>query len=302
MIVRFVLAFLLFFAVPSFAQKKKVTSRVPTHGLLWEISGNGLKEKSYLFGTYHLLTKDYIDTLPKLLSRLTRAKQVVGEMVIDSMDAGFAMSALISAMSPKPLNELLTPEDYQLVAKEFKNATGMSIEMMRLFKPMATYLLLYMQKAEKTSGNALTKSDDMLEMYIQRDARSMGKPVVGLETIGDQVHALLDQFPLERQAEMLVELVKDSTNDEGDLKNVTDCYFAEDLACLKELMSKEVVDPMEMRGLLEDRNVKWMKLLPKIMKDCSSFIAVGALHLAGKEGLVSELRRKGYRVERVSLK
>jgi uncharacterized protein YbaP (TraB family) len=300
MFARFLLLFLLVLALPVHGQQKK-ESRVPTHGLLWEVSGNGLKEPSYLFGTYHLLDKSFIDTMPHLLSRLMRAKQVVGEMVIDSMNnllGGMMMAVMQNTM----LNDLLSPEDYQLVAAEFKRTTGFSIEMVRMFKPMTIYIMLYGSKAKKAAAGIVTVSpEDMIDVYIQRDARSLGKPVIGLETLEDQMHALFDQFSLKRQAEMLVELVKDTVEDDADFKKITDCYFAEDLSCLKEMLSKEEVDPLEMRGLLDDRNTKWLKLLPKIMKERSSFIAVGALHLAGYEGLVAQLRKRGYRVERVAM-
>ncbi|GHT71951.1 hypothetical protein FACS189455_4730 [Bacteroidia bacterium] len=47
------------------------------------------------------------------------------------------------------------------------------------------------------------------------------------------------------------------------------------------------------------RNDAWMKKLPGLMKDKSSFIAVGALHLVGEEGLLNQLEKAGYKVEAV---
>jgi uncharacterized protein YbaP (TraB family) len=48
--------------------------------------------------------------------------------------------------------------------------------------------------------------------------------------------------------------------------------------------------------LVKDRNQKWMKVLPALMQSKPQFVAVGALHLAGEEGLVQQLRNIGYTV------
>jgi hypothetical protein len=46
--------------------------------------------------------------------------------------------------------------------------------------------------------------------------------------------------------------------------------------------------------LLNDRNKNWVNQLKTIMKSESVFVAVGAGHLVGKEGLISLLRKEGY--------
>jgi uncharacterized protein YbaP (TraB family) len=52
--------------------------------------------------------------------------------------------------------------------------------------------------------------------------------------------------------------------------------------------------PEEIKLLLDDRNKNWIMQLPGIMKEQPAFIAVGALHLAGENGLVALLRKQGY--------
>jgi uncharacterized protein YbaP (TraB family) len=55
----------------------------------------------------------------------------------------------------------------------------------------------------------------------------------------------------------------------------------------------------EEAALNKDRNYRWMTKLPEIMKEKSSFIAVGALHLAGEDGLLNLLEKAGYTVESI---
>jgi uncharacterized protein YbaP (TraB family) len=53
--------------------------------------------------------------------------------------------------------------------------------------------------------------------------------------------------------------------------------------------------------LLEERNARWIGQLETLFQDGPSFVAVGAVHLVGPEGLLAALRRDGYRIEEVPL-
>ena len=93
------------------------------------------------------------------------------------------------------------------------------------------------------------------------------------------------------------------------LKNQMDelqlAYYAQDLNALQALFDKEIPnDPCpstdeEKEALNKDRNEKWLVQLPAIMAENASFIAVGAMHLPGDDGLIKGLRYQGYRVEAV---
>jgi uncharacterized protein YbaP (TraB family) len=54
-------------------------------------------------------------------------------------------------------------------------------------------------------------------------------------------------------------------------------------------------------SLLDERNNQWIEQLPKLMKEQSLFVAVGALHLTGESGLVNQLRKKGYTLTPIKL-
>jgi uncharacterized protein YbaP (TraB family) len=51
--------------------------------------------------------------------------------------------------------------------------------------------------------------------------------------------------------------------------------------------------------LLEDRNARWIGPLETAFQDGASFVAVGAIHLVGPQGLIARLRGDGYRIEAV---
>jgi uncharacterized protein YbaP (TraB family) len=47
---------------------------------------------------------------------------------------------------------------------------------------------------------------------------------------------------------------------------------------------------------LFSRNKKWVPILDKLVKENSTFIAVGAAHLGGETGMINQLRKLGYQV------
>jgi uncharacterized protein YbaP (TraB family) len=59
--IKLILVAFLGFSITLSAQTKKATN-----SLLWQISGNGLKKPSYLFGTHHLIGAKFADTMKVL--------------------------------------------------------------------------------------------------------------------------------------------------------------------------------------------------------------------------------------------
>ncbi len=51
--------------------------------LLWEISGNHLKQKSYLFGSHHLVPISFLDSIKGIYPAFNSCENVVGEIILD---------------------------------------------------------------------------------------------------------------------------------------------------------------------------------------------------------------------------
>ena len=265
------------------------------NAVLWEVSGKGLSQSSYLFGTFHLLTSDYLKTLPKVAEKLALSRTVAGEVLMDSTVMMKMLPA--SMMTGTTLDQLLKPEEYQLAAEYFKEVSGMDLKMLNSFKPMALQMTIIQFEWNKLNPTPY-KNGPAMDVYFQQEAKAQGKTVVGLETVEDQIRAVFDQFSLERQSEMLVESVKDKQKTREEMLKMAQCYQAQDLACLQRMLhDPDSFRPEEMKTLLDDRNAAWMKQLPDLMQTAPAFIAVGAGHLVGERGLVSLLRQRGYTVK-----
>ena len=135
-----------------------------------------------------------------------------------------------------------------------------------------------------------------MDIYFQRQGKKDGKKLVGLETFDIQIHALFNQFTLERQVAMLTKFVDEKDKAKGELIQLNKSYRDGNLSQLELLLADQTYTKKESEVMLDARNKLWIEQLPPLMKLQPTFVAVGALHLAGKNGLVNLLRQAGYTV------
>ncbi|MEM7039000.1 MAG: TraB/GumN family protein [Bacteroidota bacterium] len=91
--------------------------------LFWKVSGNGLSEPSYLLGTYHLLGNDFWEARPSVMKAFDACKGVLTETEL--VEGAEAQIQAKSIMSDTTLPEMMSPEDWELVTKEYTALTGM---------------------------------------------------------------------------------------------------------------------------------------------------------------------------------
>ena len=266
-----------------------------TNSLLWEISGNGLQSPTYLFGTYHLITSTFLDSFPVIREKFEQTKGMTGELVMDSGMTSKVMEYAL--MKDSSLDQLLSPAEYTLVSDFLKETAGMPLTAFNKVKPVLVSTLL-MAKLLPAQGEGTA-----MDLWFQDLAKKEGKPVYGLESADEQARLLFNSIPLKRQAQQLVESVKDKDKTRKELLRLNACYRAQDMDCLAKSMSDgEGFSAAEMKDLLESRNLRWLEKLPAMMEHQPLFIAVGAGHLTGDTGLLNLLRKKGYAVKAVMMK
>lgn len=269
--------------------------------LLWKISGNGLKQPSYLFGTYHLLGDKFLSEVPEVQQPFAEAKGVVVELVLDSARMVSVMMQK-AIMTNHTLSSLLSPSDFHLVDSVLRGLSGYELKTFDMFKPAQVSMMLMLFQAQKENGAELQKyAGTPLDVHFANVAKKNGTPVTALETMEQQFDMFFNHFTVEEQAKQLVELVKQDDTTAKFSVEMTRLYFEKDVMKLGKLMESY---PAELTGnmdyMLKDRNVNWMKTLPDLMKGGSQFIAVGAGHLPGENGLIALLRKQGYNVTAVT--
>lgn len=261
-----------------------------------------LKNPSYLFGTHHLAPLSVYLEHEGAKSAFESCEQVVGEidMTGNQMVMASKMQPYMMAPADSTLSKVLAPEDYALIKEQFVNYApmpGMSLDMFEPMKPMVVTqmvsLSIIMKEMEGFDPN------QQLDAYFQKQGKQLGKNIVGLETVEHQADVLYNSHTIKRQAEDLVELFADPAKSVEEAKALDDCYFAGDLTKMYAMSEELEQDPVFFRRLLTERNNDWISKLPDIMREKSSFIAVGCMHLVGEIGLIEQLRSLGYTVEPV---
>ena len=88
--------------------------------ILWKVTGNGLKNPSYLFGTHHLIDSEKVPALQKALTFVNEVDAVVNEIDMSDMQA-LQMKIMKGAMMKgQNIRDLISEEDYKLLDTEFK--------------------------------------------------------------------------------------------------------------------------------------------------------------------------------------
>lgn len=280
-----------------------------TGALLWKISGNGLSKPSYILGTHHLTHVSFVDSIPGLKKVIEDTEQTVGELLMADQMAMQAKLQQASIMpADKPYSSILTTEEYRLLDEGLKDLYNgqAGMEQFQGFKPGMISMLYSITLYTKVFPTFNPMSHEAIDAYVQRIASEKGKSLLGLETVEDQIYALFDAEPIESQAKSLVCATNLKNKDYmiKSVKQLDNYYRAKNLTEMYNLAFNNPDDPCKMSKTYEnainkDRNNKWLEKLPQIMKEKSSLIAVGALHLAGEEGLLYQLAKKGYKVEAI---
>lgn len=263
------------------------------NSIFWQVSGKDLSQPSFLFGTFHLMGSTYVDSLVHVVEKFSESKALVGELLLDST---MTVKMMVSArLHETTLDKLLKPEDYKAAAAWLKDLSGYDLKLFNGMNPMTIQIFLMtmlQQKYFPSNGPA----DIPMDLYFQQRGKKELKVLIGLESFEVQMNALFNQFSLERQAEMLMEFVHEKDKAKDELLAMNKSYRNGNLKELEELLTLQTYSEEESKVMLDDRNKKWFEILPAIMKEQQTFVAVGALHLSGKNGLINLFRNAGYTV------
>lgn len=269
--------------------------------IFWEISGNGLKNPSYLLGTYHALPGDYMDNWTNVLQKMAMSEQLVVETIIDS--AAIPAMAHYFVMPKNRLDALLAPDDYEKVKLAVGNKMGVPFESLQQLKPLNIMMSLILAEIDSVQGlmGLAGYGGPPMDAALVQLFKASNKEVRTLETMEEQLALLYNHYGVEKQAEMLIEMVADPDKSFEMQEAMIKAYLNSSLADLMHLYVATTTEGDDYAFLLDDRNLAWMAELPIILHEKRSFIAVGAMHLPGEVGLIALLTKAGYTLKPLPL-
>lgn len=264
-----------------------------SQSLLWKISGKGLKEPSYLYGTFHIKDSRVFSYDSTVTNAFVSCSAYAMEILLDEIDPVAVQKSTL--MKDNSLDNLLTKEQYYFVDSVFKKKLGISLLLYKKMKPFFLSSLI----TQTASDN---KNENALDLHFLKTARTQNKQCIGLEKFEDQI-AVIDKIPYKEQAEMLYNMLKDTVEThEEEFDKMMDIYMNFDLSSLLEMTKNSGLGSDFEENFIILRNKTMAKNLKKIIKKQTVFCAVGAAHLPGDNGVIELLRESGYIVEAVPFK
>lgn len=272
--------------------------------LLWEISGEGITEPSYLYGTIHMIPKDDYFLPEGTLSAIDKSKKMVFEIDMAEMSDMGKMMGLMSKIfmkDGKTLRDLLDDKDYELVKSHFSDM-GLPMMMLEKIKPMFLQAFAYtdMDPGALMGGGKGDSDIKSYEFEFYNIAETKKMETGGLESIEFQI-SVFDSIPYQDQAKMLVETLKTSDTENDEFQAMIDMYKSQQINAMVSMIGNEESGLGDFDDLLlNKRNQNWIPQIITMAKTQPTFIAVGAGHLAGPQGVINLLRKEGIKIRPVN--
>jgi len=254
-------------------------------GIFWKLKApNGLTH--YLFGTIHTDENRIITFLPIVKQSLDASDLLVVEIASDDHAKNLFMSnhSLTSDLNEAELNQIKKLSEFHVMY--FENVIRM--------KP---WLLAIIFDSPKPSSEF---NQDFLLMSMASD---LDKDVTGIES--SQEHfAIMDSLSLDDQLVMLRSVLKKTEKERlADYRLLMKEYLLADLYRIRKtdeeltgkLLPPDLWAKMKIQ-LMDERNKKMVTKIKELSKDKQLFIAVGASHLAGQDGLLNQLRQSAFKM------
>jgi uncharacterized protein YbaP (TraB family) len=276
--------------------------------LLYKISGNGLKEPSYVVGTYHLAPASFADEIAGMKEAFASVDQVYGE--VDMLSEQAAQMAMMQAMmlpEGRYVSDMFTAEEMERINAYVRGTMGMELtspmlrEQLGRMRPSVLAMQLTLLEFMKVTPNF--NPNDLIDSHFQKEARKRGLAVGGFESVEFQMELLYGETTDDEEREALLKLVDDKEAMLAEMKAMTEAYFSFDMKGIHALTERSVVTgemtPEEFAEMITDRNRRWVEAMPEIMVAKPTLFVVGAGHLPGEEGVLELLKAQGYKVKTV---
>lgn len=259
-------------------------------GLLWKISRPGVGP-SYLFGTIHVADDD-ITNVPDVVNKKLANSRVFVMEALPGQEQAAQLSQMMFFNDHRRLDDLISRPMFARVVN-ILSAYHVSKKSAALLKPWAAFV-------------TMSYPPDMrpiLDLQLLQTAQEDGLQTRGLETMREQGE-IFDQLRLQDQVRLLIDSVCYHERFESDFEVMKSLYRKRDLKGLYlygqrySFGDDSVYDALTKRLLIRRNHVMADRMQP-VLKQGSAFIAIGAMHLPGREGVLALLEKQNYRITRV---
>jgi uncharacterized protein YbaP (TraB family) len=276
---------------------RKIADEQTGSTLLWRIEHpdiyNGIRS-SYIFGTIHLDDTRIMDIPDSVIKRLKVADTLMLELELNANGSVDMLRKMLFTDGRK-LTQVIGETTYNEVKNALiESGNHLPGDVLTVLKPWAAMLLLV--RPENKSGTFLDKK-------LADLARNAGIRVQGLETFNEQL-SVFDDIAIDDQVGLLHSTIDSLAEKDLAYQQMLSAYINGDLEKLVSIADSQQPSDRRLAKLINsrlifERNQRMFNRMQKQLQAGNTFIAVGALHLPGEQGLLNKLRMAGYRVTRI---
>lgn len=253
---------------------------------IWEITSPA-GQRGWIFGTVHALPDDLYWGSAKLDETFDRAGVVVVEVANLDDPAGMGLFAELSeSPGQPPLLQRVEPEERPALRRLLADADMAEDD----FDGIESWAAAMVLSAAVRTGDPMNGVDRIIIHNADE--------VIGLETFALQM-AIFDRLSPEAQSDLLYGVAHShETNSDNAMLLAWLTGNERELAA----RVNEAVEfsPELRRALLTDRNRRWVTRIAELIDEGRKpFVAVGAGHVVGEDGVVALLQARGYQARRI---
>lgn len=283
---------------PTAQQLEVARASAQDRGFLWRISRDGAT--SYLYGTIHLGRLEWLYPGPSIRAALQASDTLAVEL--DLTDPAVAQT-MRSTLAAQP-DALLLPQSMQRRLVRQAEAACLPAGLLEQQHPLMQAITLTVLAGRRDG----LEPGFAQEIVLAEAARAAGARIVSLETVGQQITALIpkeESVAREMLEHTLQQLEKGTAR--RSLMRLAEVWAAGRLAELEEYEKWcECVltarDREFLRRINDDRNPALARRIDALHSAGRQvFAAVGALHMTGHRALPQLLAQRGFTVERIPL-
>lgn len=255
--------------------------------LLWKVSKNE-GEESYVFGTIHVADEDIVDLPDEVLHALNHSTTFAMEVVPEPEEL-LSVAGLMYFSDGQKLSDLVSPHLFQQVLS-LLSSYHLPEDAIKVMKPWAAYLTM----------SYPPEFGEVLDLQLLAKARKNGAKLIGLESLQEQL-SLFNNMTLANQLKLLSDTVCNYDLIETDFVKMKQLYKNRDLNGLYNYSLRYSLDDNHLYQdlidkLLVQRNYRMTERMQSMLEEGSAFIAIGAMHLPGNEGVLSLLEKNNYKI------
>lgn len=251
----------------------------------------------YLFGTMHILTPDAEWRTPAFDKAMASAQVVWFEADVEGDPQGLMRMMVQHGVDLEtPLAAKVPAETMTALRAVLKNQPlfGSMVESMQ---PWAAGMIVQVMPMIGNGFDPKAGADSVLG----RDAARDGKTVRYFETAEEQL-MFFATMSMPAQIEFLQDSVEGAGKDDDQAQAMQQAWIDGDVDKFGPMIVGEMrkTRPELYDALIRRRNAAWVATLEKEMAGSGiQMVNVGALHMLGDDGLVEQLKARGFTVERL---